>query len=182
MKLLDILLKELKEWPEQATAAAQSEADREIYFLYPSVRYSHADYYSNHTADVRGWMGKVTKEEWLAAKQLSRTLHYLCPTCNYPYKDEFDARHCCELETIRIHSCTDCGRKYTSYESAEICCRSISKKSKVDVKTVLYAAFDLLNSHREISDNDYTHVGSNSLDDIAGLLQDFIDQNEIGRY
>ena len=180
MKLLDILVKELKEWPEHADIAYQSWVDNEIYFLGSDGMQitDKDDYYSKYTADVRGEKGEVTKEEWLAAKQ-SSGLHYLCPTCNCPYKDKFDARYCCELETILIYSCTGCGRNHTSFESADICCRSTSKNSKVDVKTVLYAAFDLLNSHREISDNEYTIAGGHSLDDIEGLLQDYIEQNDI---
>ena len=174
MKLLDILVKELKEWPEGATHAWPSDVNLLIYFgsdqrMIPrhTMRYHHRCRFDD----------RVTKEQWEAAT--SKMYLYHCPTCNYPYKDEFDARHCCDLHITEGYVCNHCHTPHISKEGADICCRSTSKTSEVDVKTVLYAAFDLLNSHREMSENDYTIEGNNSLDDIAGLLQDYIKQNNI---
>ena len=69
MTLLEILVKELNEWPNEAEIAYQFHYNRGITFLRSEHPQWVSNYYSNYTADERGESVRVTREEYLAAKE-----------------------------------------------------------------------------------------------------------------
>ena len=69
MTLLEILVKELNEWPKGAEVAYQFHYNRCITFERTEHPKWVSNYCSNYTADESGEDKRVTREEYLAAKE-----------------------------------------------------------------------------------------------------------------
>lgn len=66
MKLVELLAKELKEWPEGVVRAWQSGCDNEIYFDGANA----AMFYTSLHADDSGYLGsKITRKQWQAERE-----------------------------------------------------------------------------------------------------------------
>ncbi len=56
---------------------------------------------------------------------------YVCPVCNYMYKDYATCSDCCstDIETELGYACDECECGYSDKESAEACCKKEVKKN-----------------------------------------------------
>ena len=96
MTLLEILVKELNEWPDGAESAFQFHYNRCITFMRSERPQWVWNYYSNYTADERGEGKLVTREEYEAAKEaLTKTVE--TPDENLPVPSYDDVVRYMEL-------------------------------------------------------------------------------------